>query len=162
MILFFVLAVLVLPSPSVGQQPSSPDKQDATAVERARYVGLMYRELPIGLKKDDESAIIEKSEDYRLDVIVRGKMRMLWFSRVIDRDVSEKQNSKVKDVVVLPTLTTRQEIRLACYVGKRPPANDWDYDIAAVVHVFYKGDAALYRPLKAWRANRKTERLEAI
>jgi hypothetical protein len=167
MILLVTLFMLVLPFSSAGQKQPSPAKQNATDAERAKYVGLKYREvqLPAGLKEGYESAIIGESENYTLQVMNSGKLKMLWLERIISRigDPSGKRNFEleVKDVVLLPTMTPRQFLTFdKCYVGKKPyPPEQY---IGVVVQPFSRQTTEFYRPLKAWRANLETEKLEEI
>ncbi len=80
---------------------------------------------------------------------------MNWLSRITDPGVWE-----VRDVVVLPTLTSRQKVLMGeCYMGKRRPVNYEQYDnIVAVAHFYFKGKTLLYSPLKAWQVHQKTGR----
>jgi hypothetical protein len=167
MILLVTLFIFVLPFSSAGQKQTSPAKQNAAAFEKAKYVGLKYREslLPAGLKEGYENTIIGESENYALQVIISGKLKMLWLERIISRnpEPSGKRNFEVevKDVVLLPTMTRRQILTFdKCYVGKRPyPPEQY---IGVIVQPFSRQTTEFYRPLKAWRANLKTEKLEEI
>ena len=166
MILLVTLLILVLPFSSAGQKQPPPAPQNA-AVAKEKYVGLKYSEsqLPAGLKQGYENTIIGESENYSLRVMISGKLKMLWLERIISRspEPSGKRNFEVevKDVILLPTMGRRQILTFdKCYVGKKPyPAEQY---IGVIVQPYSRETTEFYRPLKAWRANLKVEKLEEI
>lgn len=141
--------------------PSRPAAQQAaSAVEASRYIGLRYEKtLPAGLKWVGASLVSDPYKDtrqYSLMEVHRGRVKMLWFKFMTERDAAGQPHWEVKDVLVLPRLTRTQLLTYAvCFSGNRP-----DGEIVAVVE--YTDTEFFRRVRRAWRANRATETFEQI
>ena len=157
-----LLAVFILaPSRPAAQRAAPADTRNASAAEAARYVGLRYRgdSMPAGLKWVGGALVSDPykdAKDYKLTEVHRGRVRMLLFDSLTHRDAAGMPHWEVKDVLVLPRVPRNQLITYSlCWLGGR-----LDREIAAVVE--YTDTEYFTRVRRAWRANRATEKFEAI
>ena len=153
--LLFCLVVSVTLAPAVAQRAPVKQNTDIT-----KYIGLRHgKALPPGLKWIGGSLVsaVRDEKEYGMAEIHRGTTKMLWFERLTHRDDNGTAYWEVKDVMVLPRLPKKQVFLYAfCLLN-----DQHDSEIAAVAD--YDADAQYFtRVHRAWRANRQTEKFEAI
>ena len=148
-ILLFCIFVFLMLAPAAAQR----------APDTAQYIGLRHGPaLPTGLQQVGGSLVsaIGDEKEYVMTEVHKGATRMLWFERLTHRDEKGVAYSEVRDVMSIPRLPKKQLFVYAfCLLNNKP-----DGEIAAVVD---KDDAQYFtRVRRAWRANRQTEKFEAI
>ena len=156
-ILLFWLTISLTLVPAAAQRAAAPVKQ---STDTAKYIGLRHgKALPPGLKWIGGSLVsaVRDEKEYGMTEIHRGTTKMLWFERMTHRDDNGTAYWEVKDVMVLPRISKKQVFLYAfCLLN-----NQHDSEIAAVAD--YDADAQYFtRVCRAWRANRQTEKFEAI
>ena len=154
MLIFCLMASFAL-APAAAQRAPVKQNTDIT-----KYIGLRHgKALPPGLKWIGGSLVsaVRDEKEYGMTEIHRGTTKMLWFERLTHRDDNGTAYWEVKDVMVLPRLPKKQVFLYAfCLLN-----DQHDSEIAAVAD--YDADAQYFtRVRRAWRANRQTEKFEAI
>ena len=157
--LLFSLLLSLFLIPSVTAQRSS-STQTAVAADVAKYIGLRHGpSLPSGLKTIGGTLVseVDDKKEYALSEVHKGRIKMLWFDRLTHRDDSGIPYWELKDVLGLPPITKNQIlVYCTCFLANQP-----DKEIVAVVT--YKAEVQYFtRVHKAWRANRDTEKFEAM
>ncbi len=155
-----LLITFVLTPYSVGQR--APSAQTSVEIERSKYVGLQIgKSLPRGLKVKDHFLISSKSGvdipmDYGIREVFGGKVKMLWFERVKERDAKSVLQWKVLDVLILPLIKRNQILAHSrCFIGK-------EYEPEVFAIIVYEDKEYFTRVRRAWRANRLKEKFEEI
>ena len=155
-----LLMAYILTLPRAGQGASGP--QAATEVESAKFVGLRIAEsLPMGLKSHNHFMIASKHGvatplEFGVREVSKGKVKMLWFERVAERDRNRVLTWQVLDVLVLPPIKKNQVLATSnCFVAK-----DFEPEVVALFDNEDKEN--LTRTRQAWRANRLTGKFEDV
>lgn len=154
-IILLVSSVCATSSQSISTQKNNPP----VPAEVAKYIGLRHGpSLPDGLTLIGGALVSEVNDDeaYVLNEVHKGRIKMLWFAGLTHRDGGAPY-SEVKDLLVLPPIRKYQVVVYnTCFLHNRP-----DKEIVAVV-AYHAGVQYFTCVYKAWRANRKTEKFEAI
>lgn len=156
-ILFICLIVSLTLAPVSAQRAAAPVKQN---IDTAKYIGLRHGPtLPAGLKSLGGGLVsaVGDTREYGMAEIHRGTTKMLWFERLTHHDDKGVPYWEVKDVLVLPPVPKKQVLVYAlCLLNNQP-----DGEIAAIADL--EPDVQYFsRVRRAWRANRQTEKFEAI
>lgn len=125
-----------------------------------KYTGHRYGSTqPKGVKYIGGSLISELDDqtEYGIAEVHRGRVKALWFERLIRRDEKGIPYWELKDVLVVPPYPKSQLLSYSfCLMNNLP-----DKEIVAIVD--YQPDAEYFtRVRKAWRANRQTGKFEVI
>jgi len=147
--LILLFAILVLPMIAAGQK---------RAYVGYKYTGVAYdQKLPNGVR--DLGGSLLENENYGVSRMKRGKTEMLWLSMISGRNWSGVPNWKVKDVIFLPTLKKGQEIlhgiSYPCTVNELE-----DLNLFVLAQLAPKKNSYIVK--KAWRANTRTKKFEAL
>ncbi len=135
--------------PAISQEPASVSRSNIRS-----YIGLTYRTLPKGFK--DNGGWVVKGGRYRADFVQRGNTRMIWFTKVLPWNRGGAVPVRVVDVMELPTFPRSQELHFAfCTFNGQD-----DREIFAIAEATDEDIRTNIR--QAWRANTKTEKIEAI
>jgi hypothetical protein len=95
---------------------------------------------------------------YGISQVKKGNQEMLWFEIVVNRDGTGNPSRLVIDVLTVPK--TNKSYTMVGQGGSCLRNGVSDHDIIAVAKI---QDTEYFRQIqKAWRANRKTRKFEAI
>jgi hypothetical protein len=99
-----------------------------------------------------------RSTVYGISQVKKGNQEMLWFEIVVNRDGTGNPSRLVIDVLTVPK--TNKSYTMVGQGGSCLRNGVSDHDIIAVAKI---QDTEYFRQIqKAWRANRKTRKFEAI
>ena len=123
-----------------------------------RYVGVSYNQtLPNGVK--DLGGSLLEDDNYAVSRMKKGKTEMLWLARITSRNAKGIPKWQVKYVLNLPALKKNQEIlrgfTFPCKI------ND-EEDLNLIVLADYLPKSKTYKVRKAWRANTRANRIQAV
>ncbi|MFB2891337.1 hypothetical protein ACE1CI_00165 [Aerosakkonemataceae cyanobacterium BLCC-F50] len=125
------------------------------------YIGLRYqgRKLPKGIQEIAGWTVgtgTEPRQSYGVSYVRQGSQQMLWFQNLVSRDRSGNPNWEVIDAISLPKFNTGEQIA--------PPTCKLkgvsDPELIALVK--YEDKEILTNIRRAWRANRRTRKIEEI
>ncbi len=123
-----------------------------------KYTGVSYNQtLPNGVK--DLGGSLLEDDNYAVSRMKKGKTEMLWLARITSRNARGVPKWQVKDVLFLPALKKNQEILRGFTF---PCTIDDEEDLNLIVLADYLAKSKTYKVRKAWRANTKTNKIQAI
>jgi hypothetical protein len=139
-----------------GRPPTGLIAGQPPAIEGA-YIGLHHPPLPLGL--DDQAGYLidpDAKIEYAVSYIARFSGKMLWLERLTHRDSSGRPFFEVRAVLALPPISDQEFL----IFGQCRVDEVIDPEIIALVET---SGGALYTEIrKAWRADRRAERFEAL
>ena len=154
-VIAFVLTLLC-----AGRGASSP--QASTEVEHAEFLGLRIAEsLPMGLKSHNHFMIASKRGaatplEFGVREVSKGKVKMLWFERIAERDQKRVLGWQVLDVLILPPIKKHQVLATSsCFIAK-------EFEPEVIALFDNQDNEYLTRTRRAWRANRLTGKFEDL
>ncbi len=161
--LIFLSVLMLTELPSVAQLSGALNYQNFAQVKQntRSYVGLRYqgRKLPKGIQEIAGWTVgtgTEPRQSYSVSYVRQGSQQMLWFQNLVSRDRSGNPTWQVIDAINLPKFNTGEQIA--------PPTCSFkgvsDPELIAVVK--YEDKEILRNIRQAWRANRRTRKIEQI
>lgn len=149
--------------PSVAQpsgylkSPNFPQVKQNTR----SYIGLRYQggKPPKGIQELTGWTVgigREPDQSYAVSYVRQGSQQMLWFLNLVSRDRSGKPNWEVIDAINLPKFNSGEE--LAPPTCKLKGVSDPEL----IAYIIYEDKELLTNIRRAWRANRRTRKIEEI
>jgi hypothetical protein len=124
---------------------------------RNRYIGKKYGQvLPDNLRDGMASMIDSQYAICAINNRKNGPLKMIWFEKYLYRDSSGQAYFEILDVIDLPPLKKKQSLSIGCLLNEV-----FDREIIAIDH--WNGKEYICdNIIHAWRANRKTGKIEII
>ncbi|BAZ40698.1 hypothetical protein NIES4101_66590 [Calothrix sp. NIES-4101] len=122
------------------------------------YIGSIYQDLPPGIEYISGWVVGDQfnGREYSVTHIKKGYQQMLWFNTVVSRDKQGKATFKAIDTMNLPKINASQ------YLGGWDCGRNGKKDPEIVAIVKNENSEYLRNTSRAWRANRKSGKFEAI
>jgi hypothetical protein len=161
--LIFFSVLMLTELPSVAQVSGVFNYQEFAQVKQnsRSYVGLRYQggKMPKGIQQTAGWTVgpeTEPGRSYGVSYVRQGNQKMLWLERLVSRDRSGNPTWEIIDAINLPRFNPGEELA--------PPSCKLkgvaDPELIALVK--YE-DKEIWRNIRqAWRANRRTRKIEVI
>ncbi len=148
-----IASTLFAQTPATGGQTSPPTKDKLIGQKHGDQLPLDYKYVGGALLSDP----YRDPKQYGVTEVSRGKGRAVWFERLSHHDETGHAHWEILDVLFLPQLTKGQMLFYStCTLAGKP-----EVELVAITDAPPRG--RFYGQVRnAWRANRKTEKIEEI
>jgi hypothetical protein len=158
------IALRAIASTSTSQTTPSPVVQPFAQAAPHNFIGLRYRELPIGVESVAGWMLnLSPPPEYAVARVRQGSQEMLWLEVLIDRDASGVPLFEVIDVLALPKLAEDETVASSIPYYCTQEGKDTEFNVELVAIVVYEPEKEYWSQIRrVWRANRQSGKFEEI